>query len=287
MESGDGLASLSSDENSSAKFSAHQNSFANFSKSGDDLKSGSGAFKIAARCRPSSSKLSNKGSDASGHSGMSGNVENPLDQLDNKEAPGEEPVAFKLVQLGEEYSKFLVTYTSALLDRSESCREPSDGTSKPTLEIRSFKPHTMDNVRVRSMCDELIYLQDPSYLLKDGGAAPSKRAPQALWLPTLRVSAGGSVHGIELRSQHIGGYFLLSQTLGCVRSLFSLDLSSNGLGAAEARVLSLGLSMNRSLLELRLKGNAIACDGATNLAESFARNSTLLLLDLRENGIRG
>eukprot|EP00291_Cryptomonas_curvata_P019480 CAMPEP_0172167976 /NCGR_PEP_ID=MMETSP1050-20130122/9873_1 /TAXON_ID=233186 /ORGANISM="Cryptomonas curvata, Strain CCAP979/52" /LENGTH=285 /DNA_ID=CAMNT_0012838831 /DNA_START=292 /DNA_END=1146 /DNA_ORIENTATION=+ len=285
MESGDGLASLSSDENSSAKFSAHQNSFANFSKSGDDLKSGSGAFKIAARCRPSSSKLSNKGSDASGHSGMSGNVENPLDQLDNKEAPGEEPVAFKLVQLGEEYSKFLVTYTSALLDRSESCREPSDGTSKPTLEIRSFKPHTMDNVRVRSMCDELIYLQDPSYLLKDGGAAPSKRAPQALWLPTLRVSAAAASTASSCAAS--SGYFLLSQTLGCVRSLFSLDLSSNGLGAAEARVLSLGLSMNRSLLELRLKGNAIACDGATNLAESFARNSTLLLLDLRENGIRG
>ena len=70
-------------------------------------------------------------------------------------------------------------------------------------------------------------------------------------MPTLRIGMGNSVHGVELRNQpaiRIGGYFLLAQTLGFVRSLFSLDLSCNGLGAAEARVLSLGLSTNRSLM---------------------------------------
>ncbi len=156
LDSGDSISSLSSGVNSNAKSSARsaqQNSFASFSKSGKESKSGSGAFQIAARRRPSSARYSNKGSDTSGNSGINRRAANALDRLDDRDAQSASPVAFKLIQLGEEYSKFLVTYTSALLDRSEASRESSDGSSKPSLEIRSFKPHTMDNVRVRTLCD--------------------------------------------------------------------------------------------------------------------------------------
>ena len=64
-----------------------------------------------------------------------------------------QPVALRMSELNADYAKFLVTYTSALLDRTDRNREFSEGSSKPQLEIRSFKPHTMDNVRVRKLCD--------------------------------------------------------------------------------------------------------------------------------------
>ena len=69
--------------------------------------------------------------------------------------------------------------------------------------------------------------------------------------------------------------------------LVSLDLSSNDLTAAAARVLSLGLEKNESIQELRLKDNNVATEGATSMAHMLRKNKTLLLLDLRMNNIRG
>ena len=42
--------------------------------------------------------------------------------------------------------------------------------SKPKLEVRQFKSHTMDNVRVRRMCDELLHLEDQTHELTEDQA---------------------------------------------------------------------------------------------------------------------
>ena len=55
--------------------------------------------------------------------------------------------------LSDEYARFLVSYTSALLDRSGRNDAADSCNPKPYMETRVFKPHTMDNVRVRNMCD--------------------------------------------------------------------------------------------------------------------------------------
>ena len=59
-----------------------------------------------------------------------------------------------LLQLGEEYARFLVLYTSAILDSGAGKVATSTETAtKPKLECRTFKPQTMDNIRVRRMCE--------------------------------------------------------------------------------------------------------------------------------------
>eukprot|EP00291_Cryptomonas_curvata_P019137 CAMPEP_0172157634 /NCGR_PEP_ID=MMETSP1050-20130122/3904_1 /TAXON_ID=233186 /ORGANISM="Cryptomonas curvata, Strain CCAP979/52" /LENGTH=861 /DNA_ID=CAMNT_0012826893 /DNA_START=233 /DNA_END=2818 /DNA_ORIENTATION=- len=187
-------------------------------------------------------------------------------------------------QLGEDYARFLVVYTSTILDGGKADGK-SDAASKPKLESRGFKPHTMDNISVRKLCEEMIFLQDRSYKMPDDDT----RKTELYWMPTLRISLGSHVHSLDLRRQlniSVGGYFMLAQVLGFTQSLLSLDLSGNGLRADEAGVLAMGLYSNRSLKDMRLKGNMIGCEGATSLAEVFRANTTLLLLDLRENGIR-
>ena len=58
-----------------------------------------------------------------------------------------------VLQLGEDYARFLVLYTSAILDGVGKAETGSDTAAKPKLESRAFKPHTMDNIRVRRMCE--------------------------------------------------------------------------------------------------------------------------------------
>ena len=109
------------------------------------------------------------------------------------------------------------------------------------------------------MMQEMIHLHDPTYPIKDTSAQQAPVQHRAgrvenFWMPTLRTSMGTNIHCMDLRNQpniSIGGYFLLSQMIGFVHSLFSLNLSSNGLRAAEARVLALGLTMNKSLMVVR------------------------------------
>eukprot|EP00960_Hanusia_phi_P031064 749049-Hanusia_phi.AAC.6 len=174
---------------------------------------------------------------------------------------------------------------------------------KPKLEMRQFKSHTMDNVKVRRMCDELLSLEDPSYKMSESNI--NKKIDDAAWLKTLSIgiccntsckylilsqARGGHVHGIQLSCNpeiSIGGYFIISQMLSYIQSLLFLDVSQNNLTAAEARVLSLGLRLNCSVQELRMKDNRIGASGATSLSEALRVNRTLLVLDLRGNNIRG
>jgi hypothetical protein len=55
-------------------------------------------------------------------------------------------------QLGEDYARFLVVYTSTILD-SGKVEGKSEAASKPKLESRGFKPLTMDNISVRKLCE--------------------------------------------------------------------------------------------------------------------------------------
>ena len=150
--------------------------------------------------------------------------------------------------------------------------------------MRQFKSHTMDNVRVRKMCDEMLALEDPTHEMADDTAKGK------LWMRTLQVSRGKYINCIKMSNNPdvtIGGYFIISQMLGYIRGLVSLDLSCNELRGAEARVLALGLKYNRSIQDLHLKENSIGTEGATSLADALKVNSTLLFLDLRQNNIRG
>jgi len=191
--------------------------------------------------------------------------------------------------LMEEHARFLFNFVLTFHMNSNS----KGGTqhkvenlpvTKPKLEARQFKSHTMDNVRVRKMCDELLQLEDPTHKMADDSA---KGKP---WMRTLQVSRGKHIHSIRMNNNPdvtIGGYFIISQMLGYIRGLVSLDLSSNELKGAEARVLALGLKFNKSIQELSLKENSIGTEGATSLADALKQNDTLLFLDLRMNNIRG
>jgi hypothetical protein len=77
-----------------------------------------------------------------------------------------------LQQLGEDYARFLVVYTSTILDGGKT-ESKSDAASKPKLESRGFKPHTMDNISVRKLCEVSCY-----FLL----LAPSAQPPLTLIL---------------------------------------------------------------------------------------------------------
>ena len=187
-----------------------------------------------------------------------------------------------------EYGTFLVRFHS-VMESAENDEENDDEEVlgpmvKPKLEERRFKSHTLDNVRVRKLCDELLYLEDMSYKMRD----PSLR--QRGWMPTLQVMMGKHVNGLEIRHNPdltIGGYFLLAQMLTLTRGLTHLDLSGNNITSADARVLALGIGSNCSVQQLRMKENNIGSEGATNFADSLKKNKTLLILDLRMNNIRG
>mmetsp|Transcript_23308 Transcript_23308/g.55499 ORF Transcript_23308/g.55499 Transcript_23308/m.55499 type:complete len:838 (+) Transcript_23308:233-2746(+) len=205
-----------------------------------------------------------------------------------------------------EHARFLVNFVAVLDRNSTSGRDKSTGAgqrqqestfrqravtlqheaiAKPKLEVRQFKSHTMDNVRVRKVCDELLHLEDTNHPLPQDSAKDNKA-----WMRTLQISVGKHVHCIKMNNNpevKIGGYFLISQMLSYIRGLVSLDISSNDLRAAEARVLSLGLKTNKSVQELRMRDNSIGSEGSTSMADMLKVNDTLLLLDLRMNNIRG
>uniref|UniRef100_A0A6U4NBC7 C2 domain-containing protein n=1 Tax=Hemiselmis andersenii TaxID=464988 RepID=A0A6U4NBC7_HEMAN len=191
--------------------------------------------------------------------------------------------------LMEEHARFLFNFVLTFHMNSNSKggvahKVENLPVTKPKLEARQFKSHTMDNVRVRKMCDELLQLEDPTHKMADETA---KGKP---WMRTLQVSRGKHIHSIRMNNNPdvtIGGYFIISQMLGYIRGLVSLDLSSNELRGAEARVLALGLKYNKSIQDLCIKENSIGTEGATSLADALQQNSTLLFLDLRMNNIRG
>eukprot|EP00288_Rhodomonas_lens_P003176 CAMPEP_0177744766 /NCGR_PEP_ID=MMETSP0484_2-20121128/29938_1 /TAXON_ID=354590 /ORGANISM="Rhodomonas lens, Strain RHODO" /LENGTH=531 /DNA_ID=CAMNT_0019259325 /DNA_START=439 /DNA_END=2035 /DNA_ORIENTATION=+ len=196
----------------------------------------------------------------------------------------------RFAKLLEEHSRFLISFVT-VLDHDAAALGLGDlGVenfgAKPKLEVRQFKSHTMDNVRVRKMCDELLHSEDTSHKMQEDKEKTGNRG----WMRTLQVSVGNHVHSIKLANNpevKIGGYFIISQMLSYIKGLISLDLSSNELTAAEARVLAIGLKLNSSLQELRMKENAIGSEGATSMADALKVNKTLLLVDLRMNSIRG
>jgi hypothetical protein len=98
---------------------------------------------------------------------------------------------------------------------------------------------------------EMIHLQDQNYPLNDSNGGVCSKKDESLQMPILRIGIGHNIHALDMRNQpniSIGGYFILSQMLGYIHSLISLDLSCNGLQASEARVISLGLRMNKSIM---------------------------------------
>mmetsp|Transcript_24933 Transcript_24933/g.61250 ORF Transcript_24933/g.61250 Transcript_24933/m.61250 type:complete len:829 (+) Transcript_24933:70-2556(+) len=196
----------------------------------------------------------------------------------------------KLFQpLMEEHARFLINFVMTFqLNSQTKGINPVPGLDmgvvKPMLETRQFKSHTMDNVRVRKMCDEMLCLEDTSHKMADESA---KGKP---WMRTLQIARGKHINSLKMNNNPdvtIGGYFIISQMLGYIRGLVSLDLSSNELKGAEARVLALGMKFNRSIQDLHMKENSIGSEGATSMAEALKINTTLLLLDLRMNNIRG
>mmetsp|Transcript_36980 Transcript_36980/g.116066 ORF Transcript_36980/g.116066 Transcript_36980/m.116066 type:complete len:408 (+) Transcript_36980:325-1548(+) len=194
------------------------------------------------------------------------------------------------VPLLKENARSLVNFTLVAGNHPALLKLPRalENVVKPRLEIRQFKSHTMDNIKVRRMCDELLSLEDPNYKMSDSNI--NKKFDDTTWLKTLSITRGNHVHGIRLSCNpeiSIGGYFIISQMLSYIQSLLFLDVSQNNLTAAEARVLSLGLRLNCSVQELRMKDNRIGASGATSLSETLRVNKTLLVLDLRGNNIRG
>jgi hypothetical protein len=71
----------------------------------------------------------------------------PLDQRD----------CLTVQQLGEDYARFLVVYSSTILDGGK-VEGKSEAASKPKLESRGFKPLTMDNISVRKLCEVSEFL---------------------------------------------------------------------------------------------------------------------------------
>lgn len=205
------------------------------------------------------------------------------------------PVLFRT--LLQEHARFLVNFV-AILERSsggensESRKQvskmPLKPIQRPTVDTFAVKSHWMDNVRARKMCDEMLHLEDPAHPLPDPGKGHGGRNTN--FMRTLQLSLGQQVNVLKMSNNpevSIGGYFIISQMLSYIKSLVSLDLSSNNLTAAAARVLSLGLKANHSIQELRMKDNTIGSEGATSMSDMLKVNNTLLLMDLRMNCIRG
>ena len=219
-----------------------------------------------------------------------------MEEEDGEVSSAQKQPLSEINQLRYDHGLFLVNFV-AMLDRypegvnrqmREDMRQIQNTVKKPRLESRTFKAHTMDNVMVRRMCDELLSLESPSWKVYDDGVVMPK--DKSNWFRTLRATRGNLIHAIRLMNNpqvKIGGYFIMSQMLNFVQSLLSLDLSNSNLNAADARVLSFGLMKNKSLQELRLNQNCISSDGATSLAHVLRVNKELLILDLRSNKIRG
>ena len=217
--------------------------------------------------------------------------------LSTRQASQKIPLKFR--HLLDEHGRFLVNFV-AILERTQSdehaenrrqlCKIALKPIPRPQVSQFCVKSHWMDNVRARKMCDEMLHLEDQRHPLpgvqKGGGGAIRNTA----FMRTLQLSVGQQVNVLKMSNNpevKIGGYFIISQMLGYIKSLVSLDLSSNNLRAPEARVLSLGLRSNHSVQELRMKDNLIGSEGATSMADMLKVNDTLLLMDLRMNSIRG
>ena len=202
-------------------------------------------------------------------------------------------------KLLDEHGRFLVNFV-AMLERS-SGGENADyrkaitkmtlkQAQRPDMDTFEVKSHWMDNVRARKMCDEMLHLEDTRHPLPPESSKSQGIARNTAFMRTLQLGIGQTVSVLKMSNNpevKIGGYFIISQMLSYIKGLVSLDLSSNGLTAAEARVLSLGLKSNHSVQELRMKENKIGSEGATSMADMLKVNDTLLLMDLRDNRIRG
>jgi len=68
--------------------------------------------------------------------------------------------------------------------------------------------------------------------------------------------------------------------------LIYLDLSQNGLGEAEAKIVADMIKENKVLIELRLKSNHLGPVGTKYIAESLPSNFHLEALSLKDNAIR-
>ena len=216
----------------------------------------------------------------------------------NLSRPGVTAVPLQYRMLLEEHARFLVNFV-AILERSSGSENsenrkqvnklPVRPTQRPQLDTFAAKSHWMDNVRARKMCDEMLHLEDSNHPLPETGKANTGQR-NATFMRTLQLSMGQQVNVLKMNNNpevSIGGYFIISQMLSYIKALVSLDLSSNNLTAAAARVLSLGLKSNHSIQELRMKDNTIGSEGATSMSNMLKVNNTVLLMDLRMNCIRG
>ena len=207
------------------------------------------------------------------------------------------PKSFR--ELLDEHARFLVNFI-AILERSsggetenkkQMMKLPLRPMQRPSnMETFAVKSHWMDNVRARKMCDEMLHLEDTKHPLPDAGGPKNGPRSNNTFMRTVQLGLGRQVNVLKMSNNpevRIGGYFIISQMLSYIKALVSLDLSSNNLTAAEARVLSLGLRSNHSVQELRMKDNMIGSEGATSMADMLKVNDSLILLDLRMNCIRG
>jgi hypothetical protein len=197
----------------------------------------------------------------------------------------------------DEHARFLVNF-AAILERSSGGdvnkkalkQLPLRPMQRPTMDTFAVKSHWMDNVRVRKMCDEMLHLESGGQHKLPDPPKGQYVQQSSTFMRTLQLALGQHVNVLKMSNNPevtIGGYFIISQMLSYIKVLVSLDLSSNNLTPAEARVLSLGLKSNHSVQELRMKDNMIGSEGATTLGDMLKVNDTMLLLDLRMNNIRG
>ena len=132
----------------------------------------------------------------------------------------------KALRLYEEHGRFLVNFV-AMLDRyphrvtrrvRENMQLLNERTTKPPLESREFPPHTMDNLRMRRMCDELLTLENPTFR----SYSYDKIQEEDMWMRVLRTGLGPNINSIRLTnnpSVTTGGYFILAQMLryACIK----------------------------------------------------------------------
>ena len=134
----------------------------------------------------------------------------------------------KALKLYEEHGRFLVNFV-ALLDRyphrvtkrvRESMQLLNEHTTKPQLESKEFPPHTMDNLRMRRMCDEILTLETPTFRSYSFDKIQEDRKIQedgpGMWMRVLRTGLGTRINSIRLTnnpSVTTGGYFILAQML--------------------------------------------------------------------------
>ena len=197
----------------------------------------------------------------------------------------------------DEHAKFIVNFAAILelssggdVNKKELKKMPLPHMQRPHMTTFAVKSHWMDNVRVRKMCDEMLHLESGGQHKLPDPPKGQYVQQSSTFMRTLQLALGQHVHALKMSNNPevtIGGYFIISQMLSYIKVLVSLDLSSNNLTAAEARVLSLGLKCNHSVQELRMKDNMIGSEGATTLGDMLKVNDTMLLLDLRMNNIRG